>query len=134
MGITWKTGSLNGLIDAVPRMFNSFMDEAEKILEDVLRIGSDLMEGYIQTRGLSGKAGRIDTGKMLESVGWNMTSSTGVVLSGEFGWTESQELYFLFQEEGTSRIAPMLALFDAGASVREELVSAIAAALARTGG
>lgn len=134
MGISWKTGSYAGFIDAVPRMFNSFMDEAEEILADVLQVGANLMEEFIRTRGLSGKSGRIDTGRMLESVGWSMTSASGVLLSGEFGWTEDQELYFLFQEEGTSRISPMLALFDAGAAVREELLASLAGALSRAGG
>lgn len=52
--------------------------------------------------------GRNDTGYMKESVDYE-TFSDEVI----FGWVYDQEDYFMYQEEGTARIAPMFALRDA---------------------
>lgn len=68
--------------------------------DDFARDGAEFMREFIRTRGTkhSGKAGRIDTGRMLNAVG--SRSATGVGRSASFGWLRDRAPYFLYQEGG----------------------------------
>lgn len=68
--------------------------------DDFARDGAEFMREFIRTRGTkhSGKAGRIDTGPMLNAVG--SRSATGAGRSASFGWLRDRAAYFLYQEGG----------------------------------
>lgn len=94
-----------------------------RALDESMKDGEELTQTFIATRGTekSGKQGRVDTGKMLESV----TSETKLVSNdeaeGRFGWLGEQPFYAEYQEAGTSTIAPMYALSDAAEVTIQEL-------------
>lgn len=120
MGVHWKVGSAEGLLQAIPRRMDRFMAAAEDVVREVVERGAQWHREGID---------RIDTGLMRGSVGFEVPVATGRVVSGEFGWTADQELYFAVQEYGSEQfntiIAPMHALTDAGSRARELLVSEI---------
>ncbi len=124
MGVHWKVGSAEGLLQAIPRRMDRFMAAAEDVVREVVERGAQWHREGIE---------RIDTGLMRGSVGFEVPVSSGRVVSGEFGWTEEQELYFAVQEYGSEQfnttIAPMHALTDAGSRARELLVSEIMKAI-----
>lgn len=104
-------------------------DEAAEIAEDAAEYGADLMREYIATRGTGyvGKGaratpeGRIDTGKMYDSVGVSPVRVRKSDIVVDFGWTEAAEAYFLEQENEPTRGGhpPMHALLDAKVQTRE---------------
>lgn len=59
-------------------------------------------------RGRGNTEGRNDTGNMKYSIEYEVNGD-----EVEVGWIKNQEEYFMYQEEGTGRIAPMFALRDA---------------------
>jgi len=63
-----------------------------------------------------GSAGRIESKDMYDAVSSRVETvnggSAGTDIIGRFGWLDGFEDYFEYQEEGTSTIAPMHALFD----------------------
>lgn len=120
MGVHWKVGSAEGLLQAIPRRMDRFMAAAEDVVREVVEQGAIAHREAID---------RIDTGLMRGSVGFESPTVNGRVIRGEFGWTQNQEQYFLYQEYGTSHLVAMSALTDAGSQARERLVSMIAAAI-----
>lgn len=98
-----------------------------RALQNAMKDGEEITQTFIATRGTakSGKQGRVDTGKMLESVD-SETSLTGRdEAEGRFGWLKKKPFYAEFQEAGTQYIEPMYALTDAAAIVIDELVKDI---------
>lgn len=75
----------------------------------------------------SSSPGRDASGHMLGAVEYRVEVDGGKTI-GSFGWLDTQEMYFLYQEKGfkhyiAGRMVPgMLALMDAGIEAREEFV------------
>lgn len=99
----------------------------QRVLENAIEDGAALMKDYISTRPTEwmaanrGKTGRIETGKMLRTVGDRVKSKNSENWSGAFGWVDETEGYFLAQEDGGKnsfsgrQIEPMYAMRDAAA-------------------
>lgn len=120
--VSWR-GDLRMLRMRIENLPQEQLDQAAQIMEDVTEEGADMMREYIRTRGTdkSGKAGRIETGKMLDSVESAVHRNPKSV-RGEFGWGVSggpHEKYFDYQENGFKHwisgenVPPMHAMLDA---------------------
>lgn len=94
-----------------------------RALQTNMKDGEEITQTFIATRGTpgTGKQGRIDTGKMLESVGSEAELQGQDEAVGRFGWLDKQPFYAEYQEAGTRYIAPMYALSDAGEIVIKQL-------------
>lgn len=113
------------------RAFNSWFEakvenlnrSTFRALDESMKEGAELTQTFIATRGTSatGKQGRVDTGKMLDSVGSEAKLLNKDEAEGRFGWLNEQPFYAEFQEAGTQYIQPMYALSDAADIVRQEL-------------
>lgn len=80
---------------------------------------AELTREHIRTRGIK-KPGRIDTGAMLESVDSEVTKDTTDEFEVRSGYKNTPD-YTVFQELGTSLIAPTYALTDAAEIVLPKL-------------
>lgn len=80
---------------------------------------AELTREHIRTRGIK-KPGRIDTGAMLESVDSEVTKDTADEFEVRSGYKDTPA-YTVFQESGTSLIAPTYALTDAAEIVLPKL-------------
>lgn len=98
-----------------------------RALQNAMKEGEEITQTFIATRGTakSGKQGRVDTGKMLESVDSETNLTGRDEAEGRFGWLKKKPFYAEFQEAGTQYIEPMYALTDAAAIVIDELVKDI---------
>lgn len=96
-------------------------------LQNAMTDGEEITQTFIATRGTAGtgKQGRVDTGKMLESVDSSTTLQSKDEAIGKFGWLEKKPTYAEFQEAGTRYIEPMYALSDAAEIVKVQLVKDI---------
>lgn len=93
-------------------------------LQKSMKDGEETTQTFIATRGTSGtgKQGRVDTGRMLESVDSEAELKGSDRAEGRFGWLEKKPFYAEFQEAGTQYIEPMYALSDAAEIVVPELI------------
>ena len=121
--------------------FEALRDRIEEgnreVLEDGIEQIDKDMRRHISTRATPWvrenlrREGRIDTGKMIESVGHVVRSDTKNHWSGSAGWIGDQEDYFLTQELGGTntftggRIEAMYAMRDAAASEWEVIQARI---------
>lgn len=96
-------------------------------LRDAMKDGEEITQTFIATRGTqkSGKQGRVDTGKMLDSVDSDTKLVSKDEAEGRFGWIKKAPFYAPFQEEGTKTIPAMYALSDAAKIVIDELTKDI---------
>lgn len=64
------------------------------------------MKELISTRGTahSGKAGRIDTARMVGAVNSRVSERTRDKWRGSFGWISDQQDYFLYQNDGFQHV------------------------------
>lgn len=89
-------------------------DGSKAVVKNAGQEGKDLIVHFIETRGTakSGKAGRIETGAMRDSVDTKVEkeSSTGIQVG--FGYYDTP-FYTAFQERGTQHIEAMQAIGDA---------------------
>lgn len=135
MGVTWVQGNPAAFMDWGNGIEKLVKREIQMIMDDVINEAAQKMREFISSRGLerSEGPGRIKSADMLNAVGVRLNVG-GEIIEGTFGWTESQEVYFLAQEEGAvlwngGVIMPMLALYDAGQWAITEFVSRIEKAL-----
>lgn len=93
-------------------------------LRNAMKDGQEITQTFIATRGTpgTGKQGRVDTGKMLDSVDSDAKLQNADEAIGRFGWLEQKPFYAEFQEAGTKYIAPMYALSDAAEIVKDEFI------------
>lgn len=93
-------------------------------LRRAMKDGEEVTQTFIATRGTpgTGKQGRIDTGRMLDSVDSQTKLQGSDEAEGRFGWLTQKPFYAEFQEAGTQYIAPMNALSDAAEIVVPELI------------
>lgn len=126
MGIVFRNRDFDKLATKVRGIPEEIMDDVEPLMERTAETGEQLMKAFISTRGTtkSGKRGRIETGKMLDSVHSEVKRS-GTTITARWGWTKDVEKYFLYQENGFRNawsredVEPMHALFDSFMQNRE---------------
>lgn len=97
--------------DAGEEGFENVGKAAVREIQKLIEIRGDPLtpwSGIRYRRGRGNSPGRNDTGNMKESVNYEVVNDSVI-----FGWIYDQEDYFLYQEYGTARIAPMFALRDA---------------------
>lgn len=129
MGIVFRNGDFKTLSTKIRAIPDEMLNDLEPLVERTVKTGADLMEAHIKTRGTvkSGKRGRVETGKMLSNVDYEMFRK-GDTLIGRWGWLDNWEKYFLYQENGFKNawsredVAPMHALFDSFLRQREEFL------------
>ena len=124
----------DGDFDAwVNRKINKVREAAERAMQETVDEGARSMRNNIATRGTakSGKAGRIDTGKMINDVDSSVDEVSTDRVVGSFGWHEenfSDRAYPLFQERGFRHylsgelIEPMFALRDAQTQAETDFI------------
>lgn len=112
----------NQLVAKLDRMTLAIEREVAAAISELIADGAAIHRANID---------RIRTGHMIGSVGHRMKTASGGVIEGEFGWTAAGDQYFRYQERGTSYIAPMYALADAGTQVGAQFYSVVAAAVRR---
>lgn len=117
------------------RSMSEMSSMAERIVEDAIVDGADVMRNNIMTRGTDKQWGgfwpsraqgrkdhstsaRFDTGEMRDSVESEMLIRSRARVVGQFGWLKNQQEYFQYQEKGFNHrngqvIPAMNALRDA---------------------
>lgn len=123
-----------GDVGSIVSWFKSKVEAVEQgnadLIQEMVQDGEATMKHLISTRGTanSGKAGRIDTGRMLNAVTHSFNPKTaGGNVSGRFGWLQDKQDYFGFQEGGFHNVRAgvdvegMYALVDAYELVSREL-------------
>jgi hypothetical protein len=97
-------------------------------LGEIALEGAVEMEQYIATRGIvEGKAGRIESEDMINAVDFKKVASGATFSTWTFGWTDTFEKYFGYQESGFRHylsgeaIPAMHALKDASDTARDRL-------------
>lgn len=89
-------------------------DGTKAAVKNAVSEGKDLTVHYIETRGTakSGKAGRIETGAMRDSVDSKIEKESATEIRARFGYNDAP-FYTVFQELGTRQIEAMQAIGDA---------------------
>jgi len=89
-------------------------DGSKAVVKNAGQEGKDLIVHYIETRGTakSGKAGRIETGAMRDSVDTKVEKESAAEIQVSFGYYDTP-FYTAFQEPGTRYIEAMNAIGDA---------------------
>lgn len=131
MGIVWTVGSEGQFINVAADFLKNRKAKIEQAFADVTKEAADKMRQVILAGGINktAKGGpRVDSGLMLESVNFTFEAG-GNVVTGTFGWTETQEIYFLYQEGGTLNVSAMLALTDTSQWAANEIIARIKEAL-----
>lgn len=131
------SSSGGGDVGSVVNWFKQIMERVEdgnsNAISQAVSDGENTMKHLIASRGTakSGKAGRIETGNMHNSVtsSFNQTARGNAV--GRFGWLKNREDYFGFQEGGFEHarsgvdVEGMYAMVDAYELVKQELEQAV---------
>jgi len=116
--------------------FQRFEIEIRAALDAGIELAKTRGKGYISSRGTekSGKAGRVETGNMLQSFDGAVTNGRNEI-SGEVGWLDEMPWYSVFQELGSSEFnvffEGMFALRDASEEGWQEFTKLADAALER---
>jgi len=127
-GVTWTVRPLSISARIIKRV-DSTRDELEQLVEGVVKDGANDMRRFIleavtrtgEARAAAGDgvSGRYEIGTMYDAVGSDVQRS-GDRIVGEFGWLEEVLKYYLYQEQGTSRLEAMHALQKAWINASEE--------------
>lgn len=123
------SGSSKSLTAWFEESVNSAMGDVNDIVADAIEKGEAITKFHIATRGTakSGKKGRIETQKMYDAVKSEMVKETKTEAEGKFGWIDSYEDYYGYQEGGFEHVGGvtvegMYALTDAGEEVWQNVV------------
>jgi hypothetical protein len=103
MGLRWSRA--NVIQDYAARLHSSAaaVKSVDSDLGFLAAQSAEEMQHYIATRGTaaSGHSGRVDTGDMINDVGYRKNPHGGsTVFSWEFGWIHGFEKYYSYQERG----------------------------------
>lgn len=126
-GFVWRNRDLNDMQTNIQKALEGQERAVEQILEDIGEQAAEKMQNLIATTPsgiVPGKPDRILTGTMHDAVGSKPVTKKGNYRGVEFGWTEEQIKYFIWQEQGTGsplNIVPMHALLQTFLEAREEL-------------
>lgn len=107
-------------------------NEVRDAVIDTAREGAEEARNNVATRGTakSGKAGRIETGRMINSINSEVLSSGGLEVEARFGFKGEPD-YTVYQEGGFTHnrsgewITGMYAVTDAAMNAEEKLRSRV---------
>lgn len=128
--VQWIQGSPQTFITTPARLLDTFRPRLYKRMQKVMSEAVEDYRRFTSSRGTasSGKAGRIDTGAMLNAVTYRVNQVAGEIV-GEFGFINEQELYYFLQTDTGFRhwisnefIEPTFALRDAAAIAFAKLI------------
>jgi hypothetical protein len=131
MGVTWVRGSAAGLKALPEKIVAEFRKKVEAAMVEVINQAVEDMRRYTESRpsAKSGKAGRIETGAMLESIAGKTFMEGADKVVGQFGFINRQELYFMlqtstgFEHYGSGDfIEPTFAMRDAAVTAVQNLI------------
>jgi hypothetical protein len=123
MDVTVTTGALDSLMASVKKHVERKWRVAGDISEEAAEFGAKTAQSYTSTRpgATTGKAGRVDTGKMVEAIRHERVGFSLDMADTRYGFVGEYEKYFGlqsitgFRHVGTldsSFIAPTFALRD----------------------
>lgn len=114
----------------VVKWFRGKIEAIEKgnaeIIAETAHRGEEITKHHIESRGIS-KRGRVETGKMRDSITSRVVTDSADRVQAHFGWLETREDYFAYQEGGFRHkgsgqdIPGMYALVDAAEEVFEDM-------------
>lgn len=129
-GVVWKNRDLNDLRTELNARGAGGFPVLREVLTDIADEAVAKMIQTIETTPsafVPGKGNRVDTGAMREAVKASEVQRNGHKVSVKVGWVDTQENYFLWQEQGADnkralngRISPMHALLGSFVWAREE--------------
>jgi hypothetical protein len=131
MGMSWRRGSgarFEGIPEIILEAYKKKLDDA---MDEVIAQAVYDMRAFTATRpsAKSGKGGRIDTSDMLNAIDGEVLWDSVDRLVGRFGFTDRQELYFMWQTTTGFRhyksgefIEPTFALRDAAVAAVQNLL------------
>jgi len=127
-GVTWTVRPLS-LGARYTTQVETTRDELSEMVRGIVDDGADNMRRFIleavtktgeaRVAAGDGVAGRYESGTMYDAVS-STSYQSGNESVGEFGWLEEVLKYYLYQEQGTSRIEAMHALQKAFINATEE--------------
>lgn len=133
MSVTWVKGSPSQFIQTPLKAVQSVTENFD--MEALVREAAEAMQQTIGTiNNTKSGPGRYQSGLMLRSVEWKVELE-GSSIVGEFGWLDTQEMYFLYQEEGFTiwnsgvNVPAMFALQDAGLAAQQEFLKRLSQAV-----
>lgn len=135
MSVTWVKGTPTEFVNTPFKAVKMVTDGFD--MDALVKQGAEIMQRIIGTVNTTKSGpGRYETGLMLRTVSWRVETGDGKIV-GEFGWLDTQEPYFLYQEYGFTHvgsgqeIAAMMALQDADVQTREEFMQKLSEAVKR---
>lgn len=122
-------GDVGNIVNWFRSKVESIEEGNSEAIRQAVEDGEETMKHMISTRGTakSGKAGRIESGRMLKAVSHSFNETAKGNASGRFGWLRDRQDYFAFQEGGFEHarsgvdVEGMYALTDSYELVMREL-------------
>jgi hypothetical protein len=121
-GVKWIQGSPQTFISSPSRIVHKFRERLYRRMNNVINEAVMDAKRFTATRpsAKSGKAGRVDTGLMMDSIVGRVWQDQREQIIGEFGFLNEQQLYFYLQTDTGFKhfmtgdfIEPTFALRDA---------------------
>lgn len=129
MSVRVSGGGFKGLSDELEKLMQRVTGESSRQVKGLAAEGAEQVREFVSTRGTarSGKAGRIETGAMLNSVGSRVLEDGLTSTKAEYGFINSDPAYTGYQEysfqhyRSGEQIEGMFALRDAAEITATEL-------------
>lgn len=122
------SGFGRAIMARIERQIEAINDNVRNAIDDLAIEGVQITDHHVSTRGIN-KPGRIDTGKMIESIDWTIDKNTETEYQVSFGFKNQAPYYTVFQELGTRAIPPMYALTDAASEIEDKVDSVVSQAI-----
>lgn len=125
--------NLDGIVAIVRKQVEKKWAQFGVVAEDAAEFGSKTAQAYTATRPgvTTGKAGREESGDMIDALRWRTVSFSADLIQTEYGFVDEFEMYMVFQtvtgfqhNRGGQYIAPTFALRDSIGPTREHAIRA----------
>ena len=126
-GARWRMTNTQQFVGKATAYSDSLSNTGAQLVVESAALGAETMQHIIETSGtgwegrLGPNDGRIETGKMRDSVDYDKRASRGLSRgtgrlsrSARFGWINTMEDYFMYQNEGFTNIAKGYPSADGG--------------------
>lgn len=103
------SGNLGFLFARITQDMESMSREAEDLVTSAAEQGEAIMKYHVETRGTakSGKRGRVETGKMVNSISSDIVQASPESVTAKFGWLGLPPEHAQFQEPGFRHVGGM---------------------------
>jgi hypothetical protein len=131
MGMSWRRGSGARFVGIPEMILEGIKEKLDVAMDEVIAQAVYDMKRFTETRpsAKSGKQGRIETSDMLNAIDGEVFWDSIDRLVGKFGFTDRQEMYFMWQTTTGFRhyksgefIEPTFALRDAAVAAIQNLI------------